>query len=88
MSRLDYRRSLVLITLGILVINLLAATMTIKPINAPASWWDTNWQYRKEIAVDSTKVDANLTSFPVLINVTDGDLAVKAQDDGDDIAFN
>ena len=76
-----------LLVLGTLLINLSAAVLITKPVYAPADWWNTSWQYRKEIAVDSTKVDADLTAFPVLINVTDGDLALKAQDDGDDIAF-
>jgi len=54
---------------------------------APGPWWDTNWNYRKEIVINHTKVNATLTSFPVLIDVTDSDLASEAQTDGDDIAF-
>ncbi|MBE3136010.1 MAG: DUF2341 domain-containing protein, partial [Thermoplasmata archaeon] len=45
------------------------------------------WQYRKEITIDHTKVAGNLTDFPVLIHITDPDLASKAQQDGDDIYF-
>ncbi|MBE3120857.1 MAG: DUF2341 domain-containing protein [Thermoplasmata archaeon] len=45
------------------------------------------WQYRKEITINHTKVAADHTNFPVLIHITDPDLASKAQQDGDDIYF-
>jgi len=57
------------------------------PLGDGPPWWNTNWQYRKEITIDSDKVDDDLTDFPVLINITDTDLRDRAQDDGDDIAF-
>jgi hypothetical protein len=50
-------------------------------------WWNTSWLYRKRITIDSTKVDADLTHFPVLIDIIDPDLASWAQDDGGDIVF-
>jgi hypothetical protein len=49
--------------------------------------WLANWQYRKQIAIDHTKVAADLTDFPVLISLTDADLAAHAQSNGYDIAF-
>ncbi len=50
--------------------------------------WHEGWQYRKEIAIDPTKVEADLFDFPVLIKLpSDYDLAYYAQDDGDDILF-
>ena len=52
-----------------------------------AGWYDTNWQYRKEITIDSTKVDANLTDFPMLFDRIDPDLQSKSQSNGDDILF-
>ena len=39
------------------------------------------------ITVDSTQVDANLTDFPLLIDITDTDLDSDAQPNGDDILF-
>ncbi|MCK5301369.1 MAG: DUF2341 domain-containing protein, partial [Thermoplasmatales archaeon] len=51
------------------------------------AWWDTNWQYRKEIIIDNSMVAVDLTDFPVLINSIDTDLKDDAQDDGDDIVF-
>ncbi len=55
--------------------------------NDASSWWNSSWGYRKLITVNSSLVDADLTNFPMLVNVTDSDLASKAQNDGDDIAF-
>jgi len=49
--------------------------------------FDKGWQYRKEITIDHTKVDADLVNFPILTSTTDEDLRDKAQDDGDDILF-
>lgn len=47
-----------------------------------------DWNFRKKITIDHTKVDDNLTDFPLLINLSsDSDLASWAQDDGDDIYF-
>ncbi|MCA9402288.1 MAG: DUF2341 domain-containing protein [Candidatus Omnitrophica bacterium] len=53
-----------------------------------APWFDSNWNYRKQITVDETKVPSDLTDFPMLINLSaDSDLAGHAQADGDDILF-
>ncbi|MFX1544487.1 MAG: DUF2341 domain-containing protein, partial [Promethearchaeota archaeon] len=43
--------------------------------------------YQKEIVIDHTKVDADLTDFPLLINTYDTDLRIDVQADGDDIVF-
>jgi len=78
-----------------------AATRAILADNAPVGgntfttaasfsgrWYDTNWQFRKKITIDHTRVSANLTDFPVLINLTsDADLAAHAQASGNDILF-
>jgi hypothetical protein len=50
------------------------------------TWFDSLWGFRKKITIDHTKVSADLTNFPVLISVTDTDLA-EAQADGDDFIF-
>lgn len=51
-------------------------------------WWNSSWDYRKEITIDNTKVDDDLTNFPMLISTSsDSDLSSHAQSDGDDIAF-
>ena len=61
----------------------------VMPIGAnPADpWWDSNWNFRKEITIDHTKVAGDLTDFPILIHITDSNLSTKAQPDGDDIKF-
>ncbi len=52
-----------------------------------APWWNTNWPYRKKITIDHAKIPANMTNFPTLIDITDTDLASKAQINGADITF-
>jgi hypothetical protein len=48
---------------------------------------NVNFRYMKDITIDHTKVESDLTGFPVLIDVFDSDLRTKVQADGDDIAF-
>ncbi|MFW9833695.1 MAG: DUF2341 domain-containing protein [Candidatus Thorarchaeota archaeon] len=43
--------------------------------------------YKKDIVIDHTKVDADLTDFPLLIDIYDTDLRTDVQADGDDIIF-
>ena len=53
-------------------------------------WWNTDWQYRKEIIINHIKVEEDLSNFPVLLSFSsDGDLAnnSKCQNNGDDIVF-
>ena len=53
----------------------------------PFDPFDEGWQYRKEITIDHTMVNGDLTGFPVLVSSIDVDLRDKAQFDGDDILF-
>jgi len=66
-------------------------TISLNDINdAPVlhAWYNVAWEYRKDITIDASKAQANLTDFPVLITLnTDADLAAFAQADGDDILF-
>ncbi|MGD9395580.1 MAG: DUF2341 domain-containing protein, partial [Candidatus Thorarchaeota archaeon] len=48
---------------------------------------DLSFNYKKEISIDHTKVDADLVDFPLLIDIFDSDLRTKTQSDGDDIIF-
>jgi len=50
-------------------------------------WWNSDWEHRRKIVIDQTKISADLLNFPVLIDITDGDLADKAQKNGSDIVF-
>ncbi len=70
-----------------LALAILAFGLTLSP--AEAAWYDTNWRFRKQITIDFNQVDANLTNFPVLINLaTDAELAANAQADGDGSVAN
>jgi len=53
----------------------------------PVNWYNQNWVYRKKITIDATKVVANETNFPVLISITDTDIAGKVRSDGLDLVF-
>jgi hypothetical protein len=59
----------------------------IHPASGAGEWWDANWKYRKTITINHLKVNGSLTDFPVLVSLTDSDLASKAQSDGRDIVF-
>jgi hypothetical protein len=50
-------------------------------------WFDTDWNYRKEINVNYSQVLSTLTNFPVLINITDTGLRDNALSNGSDILF-
>jgi uncharacterized repeat protein (TIGR02543 family) len=50
-------------------------------------WYNTDWQYRRTIMIDHTKVSGDQTNFPVLMDITDPSLTTKAQPDGDDFVF-
>ncbi|MFW9796231.1 MAG: DUF2341 domain-containing protein [Candidatus Thorarchaeota archaeon] len=45
------------------------------------------FDYKKDLTVDHTKVDSDLTDFPLLVDLFDTDLRAKVQIDGDDIIF-
>jgi hypothetical protein len=45
------------------------------------------WQARKSITIDGSKVSGTLSSFPLLVSLTDADLAASAQSNGLDILF-
>jgi len=49
-------------------------------------WWDSDWDYCKEIVIDHTKVGADLINFPFLFDNTSADF-LHAQEDGDDFVF-
>jgi hypothetical protein len=51
------------------------------------AWYNPSWLYRKKITIDQTKIDANLTDFPVYIKMADlgSDFFSLVQSDGEDI---
>ena len=58
------------------------------PFTPGSSGWLPGWLYRKKITVDNTKIDANLTDFPVAVILTSSNFDFsKARSDGYDIRF-
>ena len=58
------------------------------PASSSAAWYNASWTARKRIRIDRTKVGAGgVTSFPVLISLTDTAVKSKAQANGNDILF-
>ncbi len=55
---------------------------------AVAGWWDEDWHYRMKMTVDATKIDSDLTNFPVAIVLTTSNFTyANAQSAGQDIRF-
>jgi hypothetical protein len=86
-------RLLRLVSLALLASFFLASVGT-GVAQADPAWYDQNWNYRKKITIDHTKVsNTDQTNFPVLINRTDPDWKDTsnggnvAQSDGGDILF-
>src|SRR6185369_13145096 len=54
-----------------------------------SNWYSAAWSNRKPIRISRTGVvgGANLTNFPVLVSLTDGNLQTTAKADGSDILF-
>ncbi len=67
-------------------IEFAAGVAQLKATSSP-SWYNSGWEYRKAITIDSTKVDSDLSNFAVLVSLTDANLSSGAQSDGDDILF-
>jgi len=53
-------------------------------VAAAQGWYDPAWQYRKPLVIGHTYVGADLTDFPLLVEVK---LDSGAQPDGDDVLF-
>ena len=51
------------------------------------AWYDSNWSYRIPVTIDSTKVSADLTDFPVYVDLSDlgTDFFSNVKTDGSDI---
>ena len=51
------------------------------------AWYNTNWKYRKKITIDNTKVSADLTDYPVYLDLSElgTDFFDNVQNGGGDI---
>ena len=77
------------------MIDQLKTDINITGVAENLTWWSvivgpkaSNFGYRKSITIDHTKINADLTNFPVLVDITDSDLQNNVlQAKGNDIAF-
>ena len=76
----------VIFSFGLAIFLFLQSTQTTTA--SPDPGWLTGWSYRKKITIDETKVDADLTDFPVLVKLTSANFDfTKALSTGYDIRF-
>jgi len=51
-------------------------------------WWNSTWTYKVKLTIDATKIDADLTDFPVTVFFDSGNMNwTNVQDDLDDFRF-
>ena len=55
-------------------------------VQGTGAWYGT-WGYRKALTISHAQVAGELTNFPVLVSITDGNLGSGAKADGSDILF-
>jgi RHS repeat-associated protein len=65
------------------------ATFTIGAGGATPTWYNAGWGYRKAVTISGSQIagSSTLANFPVLVSVTDSNLASSAQSNGNDILF-
>jgi len=73
--------------LAAITFSMVLALLVSFSVTNAQDWYDVNWQYRKALIIDADQVAANLTDFPLLVDLTDADLQSKALPSGDDILF-
>jgi len=73
----------------LLVITACLGVVFIKEdIVSATEWWNTEWEYSKQIVISHSLVEDTLINFPIFVNISnDIDLHNHAQDDGDDLVF-
>ena len=77
-----------------LVFSILLILVIILPLSfyfwkksAQANWWNSDWNYRRLITINSAQIPGDLTNYPMLVSFTDSNLINKTQSDGGDIIF-
>ena len=51
------------------------------------AWYSAAWPFRKKVTVSASQVDADLTDFPVYVNLADGDILGASRPDMRDVLF-
>jgi len=67
--------------------NEITSSFTTYALAEPAPWWNNSWIYRKLISIDPSNVAADLADFPVLVELTDSNVAEHARADAWDLVF-
>ena len=52
-----------------------------------SNWYDSDWNFRKQIITDSSKISSDLIGFPLLISIYDIGLHDSTLTNGNDILF-
>ena len=76
--------------LGLLVLMVMMAWSV--DVTSASAWWNDQWQYRKEISLDTTAsgadIQQNLLDFPVLVRLHSGNFDfTRAKENGEDLRF-
>jgi len=76
-----------LYTIAILSVAALVGVWTFNSVQAQASWYNSDWDYRQKITIDSSQVQSSLTDFPVYVDLAtmSSGFFSNVQSDGGDI---
>ncbi|OGM91865.1 hypothetical protein A2755_00680 [Candidatus Wolfebacteria bacterium RIFCSPHIGHO2_01_FULL_48_22] len=61
----------ILSILGVIAIAVVALVLSKPSAVRAVDWYNASWQYRVKITVQNTEVDADLTNFPVYVDLSD-----------------
>ncbi len=56
-------------------------------VEQAGGWYNTDWDFRKKITIESDKVDNDFINMVILINQTDTDIGSKGRSDARDVLF-
>ena len=72
-----------------LVFQLVLPSLFLFPRQASAqNWWDSNWQYRREIIIDHTANSNTLSEYQILVSLNSSNFDFsKTKSDGSDLRF-
>ena len=69
---------------------ILLSLLILIPLLQPAfgaDWYDSNWLKARQITIDQTDIDSDLTNYPLYVNMTLVNVGTDSQADCDDFVF-
>jgi len=70
LSKLDSRRLYGSIVTTVILVSVFVGTFHILPVvGEDGTWWNTDWQYRRLVTVNHTRLEASLSNFPVMVHL-------------------